>query len=87
MTSSIAGDGDSASEPNARSRDGMISASKGTGIFSPRCLLPDLEVGVGDRRVHALVPRNGVTLHAGLPRLRRFLLFLNDSQPSEQRHE
>ena len=87
MTSSIAGDGDSAGEPNARSRDGMTSASNDTGSFSPRWLSLDLEVGVGDRRIHALVHRHDDRLHAGLPRLRRFLLFLNDSQPSVQRHK
>ena len=53
MTSSIASDGDSAGEPDARSRDGMTTASDEPRDFSPRCLSLDLEVGVRDRRIHA----------------------------------
>ena len=86
MTSSIVGDGGSADEPNAQSRDGMASAANDTRSFSPHCLSLDLEVGVRDRRMHALVHRYDDKLHARLRRLRRFPRFLADSQPSEQRH-
>ena len=87
VTSSIVGNGDSAGEPNARSRDGMTSASNETGSFSPRRLSLDLEVGVGDRRIHVLVHRYDDKPDAGLLCLRRFPLFLNDSQPSVQGHK
>ena len=49
----ITGVGGSADEPDARSRDGMTTASNEFGDFSPRCLSLDLEVGVRDRRIHA----------------------------------
>ena len=70
---------------SAWSREGMTSPSNDTGSLSPRCLLLALVVGVRVRRIHALVRQYDDKLNAGLPRLRRFLLFLNDSQPSEQR--
>lgn len=83
--SATVGNSESADGRNARSRDGMTSASNDTRSFSPRCLSLDLEVGVRDRRIHALVPRYDETFPAGLPRARRCPLFLNDSQPSVQR--
>ena len=87
MTSSIADDGDSAGEPDVRSRDGMTSASNDTGSFSPRCLSLDPEVGVRNRLIHTLVHRHDDKPHAGLLHLQRFLPFLNDSQLSVQRHK
>lgn len=62
----------------------MTSTSNDTGSFSPRRLLLVLLVGVRDRGIHAFVHRYDDKLPAGLPRLRRFLLFLNDPQPSLQ---
>ena len=85
--SKTVGNSESAGGRNARPREGMTSTSSDTGSFSLRCLSLDLEVGVGDRRIHALVHRYDDKPHAGLLRLRRFLPFLNDSQPSVQRHK
>ena len=65
----------------------MTSVPNDTGSFSLRCLSLDLEVDVRDRRIYALVHRYDDKFYAGFPRLRRFLLFLNDSQPSVQRHK
>ena len=65
----------------------MTSTSNDTGSFSLRRLSLDLVVGVRDRRIHALVHRYDDKLNAGLLRLRRFLLFLNDSQPPVQRQK
>ena len=51
--SATAGSSESVGGRNARSTDGMTSASNGTGSFTPRCLSLDLEVGVRDRRIRA----------------------------------
>lgn len=85
-TSAIVGNSESAGGRSAWSREGMTSTSNDTGSFSPHRLLPVLAVCVRDRRIHALVHRYYDKPHAGLLRLRRFLLFLNDSQPSVRRH-
>jgi len=86
-TPTTVGTPESAGGRSAWSREGMTSSSNDTRNFSSRCLLLALVVGVRVRRIHALVYRHDDKLNAGLPRLRRFLLFLNDSQPSVQRQK
>ena len=51
--STTVGNSESTGVRNARSTDGMTSASNGTGSFTLRCLSLDLEVGVRDRRIRA----------------------------------
>lgn len=85
--SAAVGNCESAGGGNAGSRDGMTSASNDTRNFSSRCLLPVLVIGVRGQRIHALVHRYDEKFPAGLPRARRCPLFLNDSQPSEQRQK
>ena len=79
------GNSESAGGRRAWSREGMTSTPNDTGSFSSRRLVVILVIGVRDRRIHALVPRYDDELHAGLPRVRRFLLFPDDSPPSVQR--
>ena len=81
------GNSESAGGRNARSRDGMTSASNDTRSFSSRCLLLVLVVGARDRRIHALIHRYDETFPVSLPRARRCPLLLNDSRPSVQRQK
>ena len=85
--SAIVGDSVSAGGRNARSRDGMTSASNDTRSFLPRCLLLVLAVGVRDRLVHVLVHQYDERFPAGLPHALRCPLFLVDPQSSVRRHK
>ena len=87
LTSRIADDGDSTSETDVRSRDGMTSASIETGGFSPRCLSLDLEVGVRDRRIGALIRGRDAMFRIGFAIARRWPPRLYDAQPSTRRHK
>ena len=83
--STTVGNSESTGVRNARSTDGMTSASNGTGSFTPRCLSLDLEVGVGVRCTYALSHRYDDKFSAGLAHVERCPLPRYDSQPSLQR--